>query len=270
MFAQFRASYARVEMSVQKLTDSIAAYNPSVRDAQELLAADEAVNHNIEQLVTHQQNHQRLVSLRATADSLDAAIKNTIRLLADTRREIQSIPSVDCEDRREVGVEELLQYAKFIAPTTLAPNPTFRKPLPDEHMPKKKEGATEVGANGIATPVDTAPAYTKSAEEKKDPEPAAPPAPAPAPAPAYDFVPWPDYGKITAGALGDIQRMLDAGQDPAAVLSAEEQAEVDTKRREQEAEERRRAEELERQQRDAFGDYSSGRRGTVVFNPDDL
>ncbi|KAF7190600.1 Mediator of RNA polymerase II transcription subunit 4 [Pseudocercospora fuligena] len=263
MFAQFQASYARVETSLQKLTDSIAAYNPSVRDAQELLAADEAVNQNIEQLVTHQQNHQRLVSLRATADSLDATIKNTIRLLADTRREIQSIPSVDSEDRREVGVEELLQYAKFIAPTTVAP--TFRKPLPDEQMPKKKkEAATEVGANGIATPVDTNPAYTKSGEEKKEAEPAAPPPP------AYDFVPWPDHGKITAGALGDIQRMLDAGQDPAAVLSAEEQAEVDRKRKEQEAEERKKAEELERQQRDAFGDYSSGRRGTVVFNPDDL
>ncbi|KXT08725.1 hypothetical protein AC579_6197 [Pseudocercospora musae] len=262
MFAQFQGSYARVETSLQKLTDSIAAYNPSVRDAQELLAADEAVNQNIEQLVTHQQNHQRLVSLRATADSLDATIKNTIRLLADTRREIQSIPTVDSEDRREVGVEELLQYANFIAPTTVAP--TFRKPLPDEQMPKKKVGAMDVGANGIATPVDTNFAYTKSGEEKREAGPADPPAP------AYDFVPWPDHGKIAAGALGDIQKMLDAGQDPAAVLSAEEQAEVDRKRKEQEAEERKKAEELERQQRDAFGDYSSGRRGTVVFNPDDL
>lgn len=49
MLSQFQASYQRVEASLQKLTDSIAAYNPSVTAADELVAADEAVHSNVEQ-----------------------------------------------------------------------------------------------------------------------------------------------------------------------------------------------------------------------------
>ncbi|EME77184.1 uncharacterized protein MYCFIDRAFT_180061 [Pseudocercospora fijiensis CIRAD86] len=60
------------------------------------------------------------------------------------------------------------------------------------------------------------------------------------PAPAYNCVAWSDYRNIIASALGDIQKMLEAGQDPAAVLSAEGQAEADTKWREQKPLERRR------------------------------
>lgn len=61
MLSQFQASYQRVEASLQKLTDSIAAYNPSLIAADELVAADEAVHANVEQrmidhLVTLQAN----------------------------------------------------------------------------------------------------------------------------------------------------------------------------------------------------------------------
>lgn len=49
MLSQFQASYQRVEQSLQKLTDSIAAYNPSISAAEELSAADDAVNKNLEQ-----------------------------------------------------------------------------------------------------------------------------------------------------------------------------------------------------------------------------
>lgn len=49
MLSQFQASYQRVEASLQKLTDSIAAYNPSLTAADELVAADEAVQSNVEQ-----------------------------------------------------------------------------------------------------------------------------------------------------------------------------------------------------------------------------
>lgn len=48
MFAQFRSEYRRVEESLQRLTDSIAAYNPSVSAADELVAADEAVERSLE------------------------------------------------------------------------------------------------------------------------------------------------------------------------------------------------------------------------------
>ena len=49
MYSQFQASYQRVEQSLQRLTESIAAYNPSTTAADELFAADKAVNENLEQ-----------------------------------------------------------------------------------------------------------------------------------------------------------------------------------------------------------------------------
>jgi hypothetical protein len=47
MFAQFQNSYRRMDDSLQRLTDSIAAYNPSPAYADELLAADDAVNEDL-------------------------------------------------------------------------------------------------------------------------------------------------------------------------------------------------------------------------------
>lgn len=49
MLSQFQASYQRVETSLQKLTDSIAAYNPSAIAAAELLAADAVVNQQLDE-----------------------------------------------------------------------------------------------------------------------------------------------------------------------------------------------------------------------------
>lgn len=48
MLSQLQASYQRMEQSLQKLTDSIAAYNPSPAAADELLAADDGVNADLE------------------------------------------------------------------------------------------------------------------------------------------------------------------------------------------------------------------------------
>lgn len=49
MLSQFQASFQSVDASLQRLTDSIAAYNPSVSAADELTAADEAVSADVEQ-----------------------------------------------------------------------------------------------------------------------------------------------------------------------------------------------------------------------------
>ena len=49
MLSQFRASYQRVDQSLQRLAESVAAYNPPASAADELVAADEAVNQNLEQ-----------------------------------------------------------------------------------------------------------------------------------------------------------------------------------------------------------------------------
>lgn len=289
MLSQFQASYQRVEASLQRLSDSIAAYNPSETAAEELVAADLAVDDDIEErkrkkerykvdrdadhcaVIKHQQNYVRLEELRRTADTLDEQIKNTIRLLADTRREIQNIPSNDddAEERRQVSVDELLSYAKLIARTTVPP--TYRKPIPAP-TPAKDESKDAQITNGIATPPqgmsqDMEVGVSAGRAVKELPEsriqwiiP-----------PDDSFVPWPQGEMLRRGVLGKIQKMLEDKIDPESVLSPEEQAEAD--RRKREVEERERLEEEERQKkaREEWGGYN--RRQTVVdepFNPDDL
>jgi len=49
MLSRFQATSERLERSLQSLTDSIAAYNPSTAAADEVVAADDALNENLEQ-----------------------------------------------------------------------------------------------------------------------------------------------------------------------------------------------------------------------------
>lgn len=49
MLSQFQRSYQGVEQGLERLTESIAAYNPSTSAADELVAADNVVNDNLEQ-----------------------------------------------------------------------------------------------------------------------------------------------------------------------------------------------------------------------------
>ena len=200
-------------------------------------------------------------------------LKNTIKLLADARKEIMAIPSSASpeESRQAVNVDELLTYAKFISPTTVPP--TFRKhdlPL----LPTKGDGAQAQITNGIATPpqaaqeAESAP-YVKSENvgtkamnegQKRmlDPQ--------------QDmlFSPWPSQEIIQRGALGTIQRMMESGQDPATILTADEQAEADRKKKEDEEKEKQ-EEEATRRRRMSMFDTGMRRRPTVdVFNPDDL
>ncbi|CAK4034751.1 Mediator of RNA polymerase II transcription subunit 4 [Lecanosticta acicola] len=269
MYSQFQTSYQRVDASLQRLTDSIAAYNPSTTAAEELVAADEAVNKDVEQLVEHQQNHLRILQLRRTAVSLDEQIKNTLRLLADVRKEILSIPAVDTDGsdaRREVKVDELLSYAKFISKTTVPP--TFRKPL--ELPTHSAEAPTRQIANGIATPPqgtsqqeDGSKEGTRAVKELADTDKAwLLPQNLP-------FDPWPNGEVMRMGALGRIQKMLEDGEDPASVLSEEERKDEERKRREQEEREERET----RKAREEWGYGGGAKRGTVAdepFNPDDF
>lgn len=182
-----------------------------------------------------------------------------------------SIPMVDTADRREIDVDQLLSYAKFIAPTTVPP--TFRKPLPEELQAQKHDAQDSADAqisNGIATPQEDAnPAYIKSenigrkAMEEREKAWLIPQ--------NLPFEPWPNQAVMAGGALAKIQKMVEAGVDPAGVLTAEEQAEVDRKREEQKEVERKRQEETERRHREEFGDYTRKKaENAVPFNPDDL
>ncbi|KAF2211330.1 hypothetical protein CERZMDRAFT_18261, partial [Cercospora zeae-maydis SCOH1-5] len=260
--------YQRIDASLQKLTESIAAYNPSVAAADELVAADEAVKQNLDDLVRHQQNHLRIQELRATSESLDETIKTTLRLLADARKDIASIPAVDTkakERNQQFGIHELLTYAKFIAPTTVPP--TYRKPLKDDagRAPSKTpdpsstavaEGAGDTTAqisNGLSTPQaedqnttvtqnEGAVATTvghKSMEEGElawlNPK-----------IDASAFQPWPNALVMSQGALADVQMMVERGEDPKLKLSKEEQAIEDLRRAREEEEAKARKEEEER------------------------
>ncbi|KAK5137180.1 hypothetical protein LTR08_000685 [Meristemomyces frigidus] len=273
MLSQFQASYQRVEQSLQRLTDSIAAYNPSTTAAEELAAADDALDENLGQLVRHQRNVLRIEELRRITQEHDERLRTHIRHIAELRQEIATIPSTDAAtSEREVSVDELLSHAKFISPTTVPP--TFRKQ--DVNLqPAKTETTNAHITNGIATPPsgmqdgDNA-AYIKSEnigvktldpsqQEWLDPLANLP------------FEPWPSHDVIQRGALADIQRMVESGRDPASVLSPEEQAEADRRRLIEEEKERLEEQERERRRMSMF---DTVRRRTTfepedVFNPDD-
>ena len=73
---------------------------------------------------THQSNYRRLQELRTASASLDAQIKDTLRLLANTRKELVSTPAtVFPEDRPyyRIKYDELLRYARMISKTTIPP-----------------------------------------------------------------------------------------------------------------------------------------------------
>lgn len=216
----------------------------------------------------------RIRELRQTTESLDETLKNTLKLLADTRREIQAIPTANAADepRREVEVDELLAYAKFISKTTVPP--TFRKqdlPL----LSSKDDSAQAQITNGMATPPQAtqdpeSATYVKgenvgtkamNEEQKRLLDPLA----------GLPFEPWPSRDVMQRGALGAIQRMTENGIDPATVLTAEEQAEADRRKKEEEEIEKKAQEEKAKRRDAMFETGGSGRRQTVdVFDPDDL
>lgn len=218
----------------------------------------------------------RIQELRQTTESLDETLKNTLRLLADTRKEIMAIPSsaTSEEPRREVDVDELLAYAKFISRTTVPP--TFRKQDLPLLLVAKSDGAHAQISNGMATPPhaaqdpESAPYVrsenvgTKAMNEgqkrmldaQKD----------------LPFEPWPSAQIMQSGALGTMQRMLESGQDPGSVLTAEEQAEADRKKKEDEEKEKKLQEERDRRRMSMFDTSGAMRKRptTDVFDPDDM
>ena len=226
-------------------------------------------------MVVHQSNHLRIQELRQTTASLDKTLKNTIQLLADTRKEVLSIPSssITEQSRREVKVEELLSYAKFIGKTTVPP--TFRK-QDIAPLPIKNEVANAQITNGIATPPPGA-QESDSASYKRTENVSTKALDAESknfidPLKDLPFEPWPSHDLIQRGALADIQRMVESGQDPGSVLTAEEQAEVDRKKKEDEEGQKLAQEEAERRRMSMFDTGAMRKRPAMndVFDPDNL
>ncbi|RMY71560.1 hypothetical protein D0863_05079 [Hortaea werneckii] len=271
MLEGFQASYQRMEQALQRLVDSIAAYNPLPAASDELLAADDELGNHLETLVRHQDNVRRLEKLRRQADDNDTRARSTLQQIADLRKEVSTIPSTSASSDRATTVDEILSYARFISPTTVPP--TFRK-QDVQLKPIKTETADTHMANGVATPSAGAQEEDNTRDVKAEEVGAKTLRPEQAawldPLAGLPFEPWPSVDKIQAGALGEIQKMVEAGKDPASVLSPEEQAEADRRRAEEE--ERERLEELEREKRRASMFDVQRRRTAVdesdVFDPD--
>lgn len=186
--------------------------------------------------------------MRQTADALDAQVKSTLALLADTRRDLIATPvTTSAPNARDVTTTELLAYAKHIGKFTVPP--TYRPP------PTKEDAAAAATdrpdedtamTNGTAAPSEdeTRTMATLNAEQKAWL----------AGLGALPWFPWPTEDKIRQGALGQIQTMVEQGKDPTTVLSPEEHEERARKaaaeeEAEQQEEERRRT-EAEQRRRD--------------------
>jgi signal transduction histidine kinase len=249
-------------------------------------------------VVVHQRNSLRLAELRQKSASLDDTIKSTIRLLAETRKDIQAIAPIAAAEesssgpstagaqvRKTLQVKDVLDYAKFISKTSVPP--TYRKPAPDSTVSSAAPPATPAGpTNGIVTPMtaqdETFPILPGATDSTVEPPSTAAQAALPSDSKQWldpttallPFEPWPSHQVISSGALAAIQRMVESGQDPASVLSAEELAEAEVRKAEEEERERIAAEERERRRREAFGDGpvggAGGGGGGGAFNPDDL
>ena len=202
----------RIDASLSALIDSIASYNPSIAAAQDLLAADDALNQGVKQLVTHQRNHSRITSLRAEIDTSNAAITAKLTSLATLRSDILSrkiTPVAD--DARQVSCGELLDYAQRISRYTIPP------PYPVSAQQPPETTAGEAAAEAAKGEVNGAGAEQVGQAENRNEAEAQAQAQAPVMPNGGSFVPWPSEEVIRQGALGQIQVLLEQGIDPTTI-----------------------------------------------------
>lgn len=276
MDAYIDARFERLETALVRLTESIAKYTPQPSAGHELLAADRALADGLRLLQQHQSNHALLASLRATSGSLDAQVRDTLRLLWTTRRDISGTPVTTFPDgpRYDVNWEELLGYARRISKTTM-PAPSILSaaaaaaaaaaggagedsgastgeaagtPNTTAAQTPAPGGATPAGANGAARSPPPAGQQVAVQVQQQAPNGTALPE-------VWDrfldpltdttFQPWPTEDKIRGGALASLEELMVQGIDPRGFDPAEEEA-----RRLREEEERRVQEEKEARERE--------------------
>lgn len=250
MEAILQKKFDGLEAALNKLLDSITTYNPSITAAHELLAAEADLNEGLGQLAQHQANHRRILALRQTADQLDNQIKNTIRTLAETRKELLNTPFTTFDDTsRDIPVEDILSYAKKIAPFTVPPTYLPSAATTDEaqkrdsgsaHLANGTAGSPAPGTDpntGTQTPADTQQQPTESQDAGYasmmgdlktilDREKHAP------------FLPWPDENRMKASGLMAVQQLFqrDEGAKAPQVEGEVQRTEEEEERRRKEAE----------------------------------
>src|SRR5688572_11266717 len=111
MDAILQTQFQRVETALTTLIDSITSYNPSPQAALDLVAADEDFSKGLSQLSKHQDNHNRILTLREETSKLEAQVKSNLRTLASLRHELLQTPASSYPaDSRPVAFSELLKF----------------------------------------------------------------------------------------------------------------------------------------------------------------
>jgi Vitamin-D-receptor interacting Mediator subunit 4 len=205
-------------------------------------------------VATHQQNYTRILALKQTTASLDAQIKSTLELLADTRKELLATPATEFPQSREVPYGELLAYAKRISKFT----------VPPMYRPPKKEDAQEQqngelnGASTKANGSSISPADVESQAAGKDNKDFS------VTSNLHDyqfwletegqmpFVPWPSEETIRRGALSQIQFMMEQDLDPSTQASLQEKEKLEDEEKKK-AKEREAAAAIARRQSSTVG-----------------
>ncbi|KAJ4390144.1 hypothetical protein N0V93_007618 [Gnomoniopsis smithogilvyi] len=260
------ARLERVERALVTLSESIAKYMPQPAQSIELSNADRDLSAALHTLQTHQNNYLTLSALKAQSDALDAQIRDTLRLLWTTRRDISTTHVTtfpDAATRFDVNWEELLGYARRISKTTL-PAPSILAAA-SATTTNGGDSAQSTG-EAVNTPVTTAaqtpapggatPSNANGGTSTPAAQPPAPPPPGPMDLPpewnqfldpltGVTFVPWPLELSIRSGALASIEDLARQGIDPRGYDPLEEEA-----RRRREEEERRVREEIEARERE--------------------
>ncbi|KAI1348207.1 vitamin-D-receptor interacting mediator subunit 4-domain-containing protein [Xylaria sp. FL0043] len=274
MNKQLDACFDRVEKALGTLIDSIAKYNPSTNQVQELGSADAELTKGLRDLQTHQSNYQRLQDLRASTAKYDTQIKDTLRLLANTRKELVHASATVFPDgpNYEIRYDELLSYARRISKTTIPPvgavNAISAAISESSQIKGEAASAPETAAttpaggtpNGTTPqPQPTQPSLTVTAnggggggggggdasQQTMSTDLPEPLATFLNPHSAYTFVPWPSEEQVRHGAIASLAYMAEQGIEPEGY-----DPEVERARKEREEEERKQAEEEERVERE--------------------
>ncbi|KAI0970151.1 vitamin-D-receptor interacting mediator subunit 4-domain-containing protein [Xylaria arbuscula] len=274
MNKQLDVCFDRVEKALGTLIDSIAKYNPSTNQVEELGNADIELNKGLQDLQTHQFNYLRLQDLRASTAKYDAQIKDTLRLLANTRKELVHANATVFPDgpNYEIRYDELLNYARRISKTTIPPVGAVNAinaaaaaatagTSDESPQPQPKGGevsapdtaaTTPAGGtpNGAATPLPQQVSINGNNNVSGSAGGMGTDLPETLatflnPHSAYTFVPWPSEEQIRHGAIASLAYMAEQG------IEAEGyDPEAERERKEREEEERKQAEEKERLERE--------------------
>jgi hypothetical protein len=207
---------------------------------------------------THQSNYQRIESLRTNTAMLDSQIKDTVIILANTRKELVATPATVFPKHilHDVKYDELLNYARMISKTTIPPTGALNSlPLNDSRVALESqipETAATTPAASAATPNGAQSTPNQSFEGPSQLTSTTAGANLPEhmnshmnPHSHIEFIPFPHEGNVRGGSMASMGYLAEKGVDPEGFDPEEAKA-----RKERDEEERRQQEERERAERE--------------------